>query len=93
MEEKAERLQELKMVSDFKETAPFRHTYELTERWQNTQGLHRFKPDGVPALRRANRSWVPPITRSYLYLIPADKGKTSTCLWWVFSGNIKCISG
>lgn len=39
--------------------------------WQHTQGLHKSKPDKIPAWRKA----IPPLTRSYLWLIPTGKGK------------------
>lgn len=38
--------------------------YELTEMWQLAQGLHRFKADGVLALRWGSGHWLPTLTRS-----------------------------
>jgi hypothetical protein len=34
--------------------------------WHHTQGLHRFKPDGIPVLRRGSGLQLPLLAKKYL---------------------------
>jgi hypothetical protein len=62
----AAKLEELKVMDDAIETVSSRHnaTYihiESQRLWKHEQVLHRFKRDGIPALRRerGHRSYLP----------------------------------
>lgn len=90
-EEEEERLLESKIVDDSKETVASR--YNRTDMdmksqtlEQHTQDRHKFEPDEISAQRRESKHKTLPLTRTYLQLIPAEKG--NSVLQWSDIGYI-----
>lgn len=84
-EKEVERLQEPEMMvapgKQVLQTHQDWHTHELIEKWQNAQGLHTSKPDGISAPKVGNEHEPPSLTGSYFQQTTACKGKTSFLKW------------
>ena len=89
--EEAESLEELEAMYNSKKTVLSKHNRTDMHRnywrlWQCTQGLNRFKPDTVVALKGRREHKVPPLIRTCLQLIQTEKEKSISAngIPWVY---------
>lgn len=70
-------------------------SYELTETAATRRGPHRFKSDGIPALRRACECGVPPLVKNLSIIDTCwqQEKKSHFFLQWHLTGLINYTSG